>query len=64
MKSICYIIPYFGHLPDNFNLWLISCKVNSTVNWLIYTDDKTSYDYPENVKVYSSLLMGRYFRKI
>ena len=51
MKSICYIIPYFGHLPVNFNLWLISCKVNSTVNWLIYTDDKTSYDYPENVKV-------------
>lgn len=51
MKSICYIIPFFGHLPVNFNLWLISCKVNSTVNWLIYTDDKTSYDYPENVKV-------------
>jgi hypothetical protein len=51
MKSICYIVPYFGRLPKNFGLWLIGCKANPTINWIIYTDDKTSYDYPQNVKV-------------
>lgn len=52
MKSICYIIPFFGKLPGKaFQLWLTSCKANPTVNWLIYTDDKTAYNYPENVAV-------------
>ena len=51
MKSICYIVPYFGKLPKNFQLWLNSCGTNNTVNWLIYTDDKTLYDYPKNVEV-------------
>lgn len=51
MKKICYIVPYFGRLPQNFELWLNSCKTNPTIDWLIYTDDKTSYEYPNNVKV-------------
>lgn len=51
MKSIAYIIPYFGKFPNNFNIWLTSCKYNPTIDWLIFTDDKTPYDYPENVKV-------------
>lgn len=51
MKSICYIIPYFGKLPKNFDLWLLGCRYNSTVNWLIYTDDEIVYDCPDNVKI-------------
>lgn len=51
MHSIIYIIPYFGKLPNNFQLWLNSCSFNKTINWLIFTDDKTEYNYPENVKV-------------
>lgn len=51
MKSICYIVPYFGKLPKNFNLWLNSCRKNPTINWLIYTDDYSKYNYPDNVKV-------------
>lgn len=51
MKSIVYIIPYFGNLPSNFQLVLESMRFNPTVNWLIFTDDKTEYDYPTNVKV-------------
>ena len=51
MKSIVFIIPFFGKFPDNFELYLKSCEYNSTINWLIFTDDKTKYDYPENVKV-------------
>lgn len=51
IKTICYVIPYFGKLPANFNFWLLSCSKNPTINWLIFTDDKTKYDYPSNVKV-------------
>lgn len=50
MKTICYIVPYFGKLPKNFPLWLIGCEANPTIDWIIYTDDKTDYKYPANVK--------------
>ncbi len=50
MKTICYIVPYFGKLPKNFPLWLVGCEANPTIDWIIYTDDKTSYSYPKNVK--------------
>ncbi len=51
MKSICYVVPYFGKLPNNFQLWLNSCAANSTIDWLIFTDDRTKYEYPTNVNV-------------
>lgn len=51
MKTIAYFIPYFGKLPESVNMWLLSCKMNPTVNWVLVTDDKTQYDYPHNVKV-------------
>ena len=38
-------------MPKNFPLWLLGCKCNPTVSWIILTDDKTIYDYPLNVKV-------------
>lgn len=51
MKSICYVVPYFGKLPENFQLWLHSCSKNKTINWLIFTNDRTEFQYPNNVKV-------------
>lgn len=52
MTSIAYIIPYFGKFPELFPVWLESCRRNPTVEWLIFTDDATPYDYPANVKVH------------
>lgn len=51
MKSIIFIIPYFGHFNNYFEIWLNSCAHNPTVNWLIFTDCKNKYNYPNNVKV-------------
>lgn len=52
MKTIAFICPYFGKLPsDTFRLWLLCCKFNTSINWLLFTDDRTSFDYPANVKV-------------
>ncbi|WP_239466713.1 DUF6625 family protein [Bacteroides mediterraneensis] len=50
-NKLCFIIPYFGKLPNYFPLFLLSCKYNKDFNWLIFTDDKTRYNYPINVKV-------------
>ena len=51
MYKILFIIPYFGKLPQMFQLYLKSCEYNKTVDWLIFTDDGTQYNYPPNVKV-------------
>lgn len=49
--KVAFIVPYFGKFPNNFQLWLNSCAWNPSFDWLIFTDDKTEYDYPQNVKV-------------
>lgn len=52
MKSIIVILPYFGKFPNYFNLFLKSCAVNPTINWLIVTDQKLSnFTIPNNVIV-------------
>lgn len=51
MKKICYVIPYFGNLPNSFELWLLSCECNKSIDWLLITDDTTNYEFPSNVTV-------------
>lgn len=53
MKRILFICPYFGNLPiAHMKLWLLSCKLNPTIDWLILTDDHTQeLSFPSNVKV-------------
>lgn len=51
MHKILIILPYFGKFPSYFSLFLKSCQYNPTIDWLIITDIKEEYDYPENVKV-------------
>lgn len=52
MKRILFICPYFGVMPyEQMQLWLKSCEYNKDMNWLIITDDRTEYKYPQNVSV-------------
>lgn len=71
MKKIVYIVPYFGHFPDFFKMWLVSCSYNPTIDWIILTDDKTEYSYPSNAHVHymtfdemKSLIQSKYDFKI
>ena len=50
MKKCCFILVYFGKLPNYFPLFLKSCRTNKNFDWLIFTDDKSKFDYPENVQ--------------
>lgn len=48
--KICFIVVYFGQLPDYFQIFLDSCKPNTGFDWIVVTDDQTPYRYPENVR--------------
>ena len=48
-RKACFIIPYFGTLPNIFPVYLRTCEANPDFDWLIITDDHTAYDYPPNV---------------
>lgn len=48
--KIVLIVMYFGSLPEYFQLFLKSCERNKNFTWFIFTDDETSYEYPDNVK--------------
>lgn len=50
MKKCCFIVAYFGKLPNYFQLFLKTCSYNKNFNWLLFTDDNTDFDYPENVE--------------
>ncbi|MFR0496449.1 DUF6625 family protein [Limosilactobacillus reuteri subsp. suis] len=43
------IIPYFGHLPNYFDLWLESVKYNSDINVIFLTDIKKPKKIPTNL---------------
>ena len=47
--KVAIIVPYFGRLPDYFQTFLDSCRPNEGFEWIIFTNDKTEYSYPENV---------------
>lgn len=52
MNKLVLIIPYFGKLPNYFQLYLNSCGWNKNIcDWLIYTDDRSDYIVPSNVSV-------------
>ena len=44
MKSIAFVVPWAGHLPPYFQLWLESCRWNSSIDFLLFTDDQTNYN--------------------
>ncbi len=45
------ICPYFGVLPNNFQLWLESCKYNKEFHFIVFTNDNTKYKKPNNVDI-------------
>lgn len=49
---LALIVPYFGKFHNYFQLVLNTCGYNKDLcDWLLFTDDTTNYQYPENVIV-------------
>lgn len=55
MYKILFIVPYFGKFNNYFQIWLESCRMNPTIDWLIITDSDQPFQYPKNVHVKKSL---------
>lgn len=51
MKKCCFIVPYYGKLPDFFPIFLKSCGQNPDFDWLLFTNDPRPFSYPDNVRV-------------
>lgn len=47
--KLVFILPYFGKFPNYFDLYLKSIALNKNFDWLIITDCKDKYDFPDNV---------------
>ena len=45
----CFIICWFGVLPEYFPAWAKSCEYNQDFNFLIFTDNEIKYKLPKNV---------------
>ena len=50
MQSVAFVVPWEGKLPEYFALWLMTCGNNPSIDFLVFTDDTTEYQYPTNVK--------------
>ena len=49
--NIKIIIPFFGKLPDYFDFFLESCRYNSNITFLIFSDKKMNIQ-ESNIKCY------------
>lgn len=50
MKKACFIVPYFGQLPNTFPVFLSSVGENADFDWLIFTDNEYPGEIPQNVR--------------
>lgn len=48
--KIIFIVPYYGKFPSYFNIFLKSCANNPDYKWLIISDNKQNYAFPDNVQ--------------
>lgn len=51
MKRIALILPYWGRFPNYFQFYLESVRRNPTIDILLFTDDISGFDLPENVHI-------------
>jgi len=54
MKTIAFVVPYFGPFPFWMNYFFAGCEKNPSIDFLIYSDNEKPENLPSNV----------YFRKM
>lgn len=61
--KIALIIPYFGTWPDWFDLYLYSCKMNSKIDFLYYTDCPIPEKVYKNT-IFQSISFNDYCKRV
>src|SRR5690349_17699493 len=67
LTSLVFIVVYMGKWPNWFDAFLLSCRNNPSVDWLIFTDCGIPKDGPSNVRFVAlemNELKDRLFRKV
>ena len=49
-SKVCIIGAYFGKLPNYFEAWLLSCRYNPSIDFIVFVDDEVA-SVSDNVKV-------------
>lgn len=49
--KICFIICWFGKLPDYFSVWMKTCRYNPNIEFMVFTDAVTNKELPKNIKL-------------
>lgn len=53
MYKVAIIVPYFGQLPNYFQLWLFTAGKNTEIDFLVFSDSNfNKYNVPENVHIF------------
>lgn len=63
MKSIAFVMPYFGKWPFWFDFYLVSCQYNPSIHWIFYTDCGIPEKYPANVH-FHEMSFEQYAQKV
>ena len=66
-KSVVLLIPYFGTLPDYFDLWLRSAESNPEFDFFIYTDAQINVRTNSNIKIFQTSFEAfreRFYQKL
>lgn len=50
--KIGIVIPYFGKLPDTFNIWLVSAASNLDIDFHLITDQDLNIELPRNIFIH------------
>lgn len=58
MCRVCIVTVYFGKLPVYFPLWVCSVKYNSSIDFIVYTDDDFDGSLPPNLQIKRLTLSG------
>ena len=61
--SIILLVPYFGKWPLWFDYFLLSCRFNSSIQWLFYTDCPVPKSAPSNVS-FKEISFTAYKKKV
>lgn len=61
MKSIRIVLPYFGRWPFWIDFFLLSCRFNPSVSWLLIGDSDAPGQLPDNV-VYRRIAYSDYLQ--
>lgn len=56
LKTICFVVVYFGKWPPWFPAFLRTCGSNPTINWIFFTDCGPPEHYPANVVFHNRTL--------